>query len=216
VSPRLALRSERGLTLIELLVSMASALLVGAAAMAFLVATLNQSNQVSSRSTSSRRAASALNQLVRDLRQAMTPCTGSCTTTTAQAVTVSTTSNTFTVTFSIPTTNTTDTGDATAQNVTWTCSGTASSPGYCKRAIGSVTQIEAVGFETATFTGRYSDGTTKTSPATITNPDYLGISMQVSVQSQLDATQYTSNAPVKVIGSTPITVQAGVDLRNVS
>jgi type II secretory pathway pseudopilin PulG len=60
------------LTLVELLVGSLVALLVGGAAMAFMIVSINQENGASSRTVAARVAETTLEQLARDLRQAMT------------------------------------------------------------------------------------------------------------------------------------------------
>lgn len=211
------LRSEEGVTLVELTVAMWLGLIVLVAGLVFMVTTLHQSNAVASRAVATRNAEAALQQLVRDLRQSMTTTESS----SVQPLTISTSGATTTFSFSIPTPG----SYAVPENVTWSCSGTTTSPGWCTRTIGSATQTWLVGFESIAFTNL--SGTTLTPP--ITTPDYLGITMDVQVTSQLDANQYkttshtcpstTSSLPVThpcaYLGNTnPIVVQTGVDLRN--
>ena len=197
------LRSEEGVTLVELTVAMWLGLIVLVAGLVFMVTTLHQSNAVASRAVATRNAEAALQQLVRDLRQSMTTSESS----SAQALTISTSGATTTFSFSIPTPG----SDTTPENVTWSCTGTTSSPGSCTRTIGSVTHTWIVGFESISFTNL--TGATLTPP--ITTPDYLGITIDVQVTSQLDANQYKTTPDAKFTGaSNPIVVQTAVDLRN--
>jgi prepilin-type N-terminal cleavage/methylation domain-containing protein len=200
---------ERGFTLIEMLVAMSLSLVIGGAAMTFMVVSIDQQNAVSSRTVAARNAETALEQLTRDLRQAMTQnASGG-----ALHVTVTnatTTPPTTTISLSIPTPAANGATDTTPQSVTWSCQGSATSPGTCTRTVGSVAHTEVVGFESFSFTN--ASGSTLT--PTVTDPPYLGITLNVQDTSQLDRTQYTST-PHAVRGSTnPIVVQIGVDLRN--
>ena len=194
-------------------------LIVTTAGLAFMITTLHQNNAVNSRAVATRSAEVALEQLSRDLSQAMTTSESS----SALTPTVSSSGSTTTFSFSIPTPG----SDTTPENVSWSCSGSTSAPGWCTRTIGSTTHQWIVGYESLAFTN--SAGTALSLP--ITNPEYLGITMKVQVTSQLDAYQFTSTShtcvndatgaastgtsPCSYTGSSnPIVVQAGVDLRN--
>ena len=191
------------MTLVELAVGMSLGLIVLAAGLVFMVTTLHQSNAVASRAVATRNAEAALSLLVRDLRQSMTTTQSS----SAQALTISISGSTTTFSFSIPTPG----SDTTPENVTWSCTGTTTSPGWCTRTIGSATQTWLVGFESIAFTNL--SGTTLTPP--ITTPSYLGITMDVQVTSQLDANQYKTTPDANFTGaSNPIVIQTAVDLRN--
>ena len=191
------------MTLTELLIAMVAAVVLGAAAMIFIVVSLNQENAVSSRAVATRNAQAALGQLSRDLRQAMPASLG------GSAVTVTssaTTPPTTTISFSIPTPG----SYTTAQTLTWTCQGSSSSPGYCKRQLGSGgNAIEIVGYEGVTFMNASGGNLTPT----ITDPAYLGISMTLAVTSALDNKQL-NGSPTNLRSSSPITIQTGIDLRN--
>ncbi len=197
------LRSEDGLTLVELMVAMVLGLIVLSAGLVFMVTTLHQSNAVASRAVATRNAEAAVQQLVRDLRQSMTTTENS----SAQALTITTSGTTTSFSFSIPTPG----SDTTPETVTWSCTGTTSSPGRCTRTIGAATQTWLVGFESIAFTNLA--GASLTPP--ITTPNYLGITIDVQVTSQLDANQYKATPNAKFTGaSNPIVIQTAVDLRN--
>jgi type IV pilus assembly protein PilW len=200
-------REERGLTIVELLVAIVIGLVVAGGLMAWLITSIKQQNVVSSRSFAARQAQTGLEQLTRDLREAMSQDTAG---------------NTYNVTVSNPTTSTTaigfdipGTNDA-ATPITWTCpSSGATSAGYCTRAIGGTTRSEIGGVKSATFSPLSSSGTALT--LTATNPSYIGISLSVQVTSQLDSTQVGgAYAPTHTPAgaSNLIVVQGGVDLRN--
>jgi type II secretory pathway pseudopilin PulG len=197
--------AEAGFSVVELLVGILAAVVVGAAAMTFLIVSLDQENAVSSRAAGTRQAAAALAQLTHDLSQAIPASLG------GSAVTVSSSGTTTTINFSVPTQSYGGAPDyTTRQSETWTCQGTSASPGYCKRQVGSgANRVEIVGFESMTF----ADATGATLTPTFTDPAYLSITMQLQETSQLDNNQY-GGTPTAVRGSQPITVQAGVDLRN--
>jgi Tfp pilus assembly protein PilW len=197
------LRSEVGVTLVELVVAMWLGLLVLIAGLVFLVTSLHQSNAVASRAVATRNAEAALQQLVRDLRQSMTTTESP----SAQALTISSSGSTTTFSFSVPTPG----NDTLPENVTWSCTGTTASPGWCTRTVGTATQTWLVGFESISFTNL--SGTALTPP--ITTPSYLGITMNLQVTSQLDANQYKTTPDAKFTGaSNPIAIQTAVDLRN--
>jgi prepilin-type N-terminal cleavage/methylation domain-containing protein len=204
---------QHGFTLIELLVAMIIALVVVGAAMSFIIVSIDQENAISSRTIAARNAETALGQLARDLRQAMTQdATG--TVKHVSITTTATTPPTTTISFSVPVPGTPAPGNnTTSQSVTWTCQGSTTTPGTCKRQVGSGgNQIEIVGYESASFT----DASGNTLTPTITDPAYLGVQLSLQVTSQLDRTQYTAT-PHALRGSTnPIVVQTGIDLRNVA
>jgi Tfp pilus assembly protein PilW len=195
-------RNEAGFSMVELLVVMITAVVVVGGALAFIITSIDQENAVSSRTIAARNAEVALQQLSRDLRQAMTvDAAGN-----PLHVNVTSSPPTTTIAFSIPTPN----SDATPQSVTWTCQGTTSLAGYCKRQVGTGgNATEIVGFRSATFTD--ASGNALTPP--ITDPNYLGIQLSLQVTSQLDSQQY-AGSPSALRGSNPITVQTGIDLRN--
>ena len=195
--------AQHGFTLVELLIAMALALVVVVGPLVFLITSIRQQNVVSSRTFASRQAETGLEQLTRDLREAMTQdASGN-----PLSVTVSNpTSATTAISFYIPTPN----SSTVQQAITWTCpSAGASSVGKCTRAIGSVTATQIVGVKSATFSPLDSSGATLALP-TLTSPSYIGISLSVQVTSQLDPSQ----TRVAQGASNPITVQGGVDLRN--
>jgi Tfp pilus assembly protein PilW len=199
-------------TLVELVLAMSLGLVVCTAGLVFLIVTLHQSNAVGSRTVAARNAETALEQLSRDLRQAMTQNASG----TSLPVTLSsaaTTPPTTSLSFSIPTPG----ADTTPQSVTWSCQGSTSSPGSCTRTIGSAKRTLVVGFESMSFTDALGNALTLPITTTPTNPlPFLGITMDVQVTSQLDANQYKTTPTAYSGSSKPIVVQTGVDLRNQS
>jgi type II secretory pathway pseudopilin PulG len=211
--PRNGIHSEGGFTLIELMWAIVLTLVVVVGPLAFLVTSINQQNNISSRAFAARQAQTGLEQLTRDLRGAINQDSSGNT----YSVTVSNpSSSTTSISFDIPGTATGATGpygiipDA-VQVVTWTCPSTgASSIGSCTRTIGAVARTEIAGVVSATFTPNDSGGATMMLPAT--NPSYVGVTLSVQVTSQLDA-----GRTHRVIGiGNPILVQSGIDLRNQS
>jgi Tfp pilus assembly protein PilW len=197
------LRSEQGLTLVELAVAMWLGLIVLVAGLVFIVATLHQTNAVASRAVATRNAEVAVQQLVRDLRQSMTTAENS----SAQPLTISTSGSTTTFSFSVPTPG----SDTTPEPVTWSCTGTTTSPGWCTRTVRAASQTWLVGFESISFTNL--SGAALTPP--ITTPSYLGMTIDVQVTSQLDANQYKTTPDAKFTGAShPIVIGTAVDLRN--
>lgn len=207
------LRVEAGFTLIELVIAMALALVVVGAPMSFLIVSMDQQNSISSRAYAARQAQTGLEQLTRDLREAIsTDTTG-----TTYNVTVASSGAQTSVSFEIPGGATGATGvygfvpDA-SQSVVWTCpSASATMAGSCTRQVaGGGARVEINGVNSATFAPTGPTGATMTLPAT--NPAYIGVSLSVQATSQLD----TGQSHVATGDSNPILVQAGVDLRNES
>jgi hypothetical protein len=195
---------------------------------------MQQENVVSSRAVAVRNAESALEQLTRDLREAM----GSAfdingNPVNPQAVTVgtdtSTSPPTTVINMQIPAPGTSAPGQVPTQEpLTWSCQGTASNPGYCRRTLtppsgGSRQQIEIVGFEGIAL----KDGKGNALTLPTSNPPYLDITINAQVTSQSDPQQYaatlhscgqnpSSTSCQAANQSNPITVQNGIDLRNFS
>jgi prepilin-type N-terminal cleavage/methylation domain-containing protein len=200
---RARLRDQSGFTLIELLVAMVLSLLVGGAAMGFMIVSLHEQNNVSSRASATRQVEVGLERLARDLRQAMT----------SVSIT-SPTSSTTQIAFNIPKPG----ADATGQAVVWTCPNTtaaATNIGTCTRTL--------AGTQTSVIAGVQSLALTTISGAalsipTASTPDYLGIALTVQVLNQnhtssvLNGPDGTSTTP----STKPIVVQTGVDLENFS
>jgi Tfp pilus assembly protein PilW len=193
---------ERGFTVIEILLYAALSLVVIVGPLLYLLTTIRQQNSVSSRAYTARQAEFGLEQMVRDLREAMaSDSTGASLNLTVSNPTTSTTA----VSFYIPTPG----SDTTAQQITWTCPSTgATSAGNCTRTVGSSSRIEIVGVKSATFAPTSASGASMT--LTATNPAYLGITLNVQITSQLDSSQSRAVSGV----SNPVVVQTGVDLRN--
>jgi Tfp pilus assembly protein PilV len=193
---------ERGFTVIEILLYAVLSLVVIVGPLLYLLTTIRQQNAVSSRAYAARQAEFGLEQMVRDLREAMSSdATGASLNVTVSNPTTSTTA----ISFYIPTPG----SDTTKQQVTWTCpSAGASGAGNCTRTIGSSSRTEIVDVKSATFSPVNQSGASMT--LTATNPAYIGITLNVQVTSQLDASQTTAVSGV----SSPIVVQTGVDMRN--
>jgi prepilin-type N-terminal cleavage/methylation domain-containing protein len=204
VEPR---TSERGYTLIELLVAIVLALVVAGAAMSFLIVTTDQQNVVASRAVSARQAEVVLQRLTREVREAqniVSATTGTNTT----PVNVTYGAGSSSVSFYLPGAGSTSAGT----RVTWTCTAGAS----CTRTTGTTTVTELTGVSSANFTPISSSGATLASNAgTGSSPSYpsaFDIALQVKVISQLDAGQTHVAAGI----TSAITVQDGVTLRNYS
>ena len=206
-------RDEDGFTLVEVLVASVLALVVVVAPLAFLITSIKTQNAISSRAFAARQGQNGLEQLTRDLREAIsTDTTGA-----SYSVTVSNpTSSTTSISFEIPGAATGATGaygivpDA-SEAVTWTCpSAGATTAGSCTRTIGSSARVEIAGVNSATFTPTGSTGVTMTLPAT--NPSYINVALSLQVTSQLDR----SGTHVAQGVQNPVFVQGGIDLRNES
>jgi prepilin-type N-terminal cleavage/methylation domain-containing protein len=160
------LRTEQGFTLIELMVTIALALLIGAAALTFMIFTFDQQNIINSRTTANIDAEAGLEALVRDLREAMT------------SVSISTTGTSTSIAFQIPTPG----NDATGESVTWTCPSTAEPSTYflgsCTRTLSGTTKTEVQGVQSMLFTPTY--GGTATTPTSAT--DIASVAMRLTVQ----------------------------------
>jgi prepilin-type N-terminal cleavage/methylation domain-containing protein len=190
---------EAGYTLIELLVAMAAALIVVIGPMLFILTSIHQQNAISSRAVAARQAETGLEQMVRDLREAMTQdASGN-----ALSVTVSNpTTTTTAISFDIPTLG----SPTTPRPIVWTCpSSGATSVASCTRKLGAsgASKPAITGVNSATFSPIAApDG----------SPVYLNISLSVRATSQLDTTQTHAATG----DANPILVQTGVDLRNLS
>jgi Tfp pilus assembly protein PilW len=197
------LRRERGVTLVELLWYIVLSLVVIVGPLYFIVTSLRQQNAAASRTSVARQAETGLEQLVRDLRQAMPQdASGNALTVTVMNPTGSTTS----ISFDIPTP-----GNATTpQVITWTCpSSGATVAGTCTRQLGSgsaATRINDV--TSATFAPTDSSGAAMTLPAT--NPAYMNVTVTLQGTSELDTGGTHTAAGVNNL----IKVQTGIDLRN--
>jgi Tfp pilus assembly protein PilW len=195
--------SERGVTLIELLWYIVLGLIVIVGPLYFIVTSLTEQNATASRTSVARQAETGLEQLVRDLRQAM-PQDAS-----GNALTVSVTnptSSTTAISFSIPTPGST----STPQAITWTCpSSGASTAGSCTRQLGSgPAAVQIKGVTSATFAPTNSSGTAMTLPAT--DPAYINVTLNLPGTSELD----TGGTHTATGINSPIKVQTGIDLRN--
>lgn len=210
------LRCEKGLTLIELLVAMAISLIVGAAAMMFMIVSIDQSNAITSRAAATEQAEVGVEQLVRDLRGAMSQDSSGG----ALNVTVNIGGASTWIVFDIPNPANSD----SPEQVTWTCpsaAGNATNVGVCTRIASAGTQaIQITGVQQVIFSPRDSSGQPMTfspgSPAT--NPSYVDITLYAQVISQLDTGRTHivrgANSGTGTASTKPIMIQTGADLRN--
>jgi Tfp pilus assembly protein PilW len=189
----LARRCQEGFTLIEVLFVATLGVVVIAAPLDFMVQSLKQQNVTSSRAFAERQGQTGLQQLDRDLREAVNQNA----TSTPSTVTLSSTSTTAKIAFSLPTAG----NDTTPIAVTWTCTNGAG----CVRQIGTNKSLEINGLQSATFTGYDVNGNVTTS-----NPDSVAVTLTLNDISQLD-----SGGTHTVSGiSNPIVLQTTIDLRN--
>jgi type II secretory pathway pseudopilin PulG len=207
IASRLA--CERGFTLVELLVAIASGVIVVGGAVLFMVVSFRQQNSISSRAIASSQAQAGLTQLVRDLREAMT------------SVSVSSSGTTTSVSFQIPTQG----NVAVGQAVTWTCPNTsATTAGTCTRNLAGTTKTEINGVQSMAFTPYDSSSPPAALALPVSNatcatgsPCVSALAMTLTVQ----VTEYTlhpngvaGNTPVPGTSNAPIVLQALTDLRN--
>jgi type II secretory pathway pseudopilin PulG len=186
--------------MIELLVAMVVALVVGAAGVTFMVVAFHQQNAISSRTTATNQAEQGLEQLVRDLREATT------------AVTISNPSGASTqIQFNIPTPAT---AGASTEQVTWTCA--TSGVGTCTRVLGvgssATTKTEIAGVQSMVFTPTYAG--TATTPTSATDIASVAMTLTVRVTSYGLTSNGTVTTAVPGTASAPIVLQATADLRN--
>jgi prepilin-type N-terminal cleavage/methylation domain-containing protein len=212
-------RCQSGFTLIELVVAMALSLLVGSAAMTFMVVVFNQQNDVSSRTVATNQAEQGLEQLVLDLRQSM------------GSVSISTNSgnNTTSIAFQIPT----QSNDTTSEPVTWTCPSTSEPATYfagtCTRVLtltggSTITRTEILGVQSIAFSPVSSVNTSVPLPVTSsTTVASVGITLTVQITSYGLSTHGNAAAILPGAGNgagtpstAPIVLQATADLRNFS
>jgi Tfp pilus assembly protein PilW len=200
---RRRLTAQQGVTLVELLWYIVLSLVVVVGPLYFIVTSIRQQNTVSSRTSAASQAQSGLEQMVRDLREAMSQdASGN-----PLSITVSNpTSGTTAISFDIPTPG----SDTTPQTVLWTCpSAGAAAAGSCTRKLGTASAAtELTGIRSASFAPTSSTGRSMTLPAT--NPAYLNLTLQVQATSQLDTTHTHVASGINNL----IQVQTGVDLRN--
>lgn len=189
----LAKRLDEGFTLIEVLLVSVLGVVVIAAPLDFMVQSLKQQNVVSSRAVAERQGQAGLQQLNRDLREAVNQNA----TSTPSTVTLSSTATTHTISFSLPTAG----NDTTPLAASWTCTNGAG----CIRQIGSNKNLEITGVQSVSFTGYDSTGA-----ATTSNPDSIAVTLTLNDISQLDSGGTHTVAGI----SNPITIQTTIDLRN--
>lgn len=214
--------------MIEMLVAMSTAVVVFAATVGFFAIVINQQNNVSSRTAAINQAQAGLQQLTRDLRNAVDMNPGASISACPSmycnvSVATSTTNATTSLTFEIPT------GSGGLQQVIWTCPNTASTGvGACTRSVNGgtaqqvITGVKSVAFvltedtsPTTTVTPSTTVSGTTTYPATTSTSSIpplasVGITLNVYDISQLDRGRSSV-----VHGITnPIVIQTSAELRN--
>jgi prepilin-type N-terminal cleavage/methylation domain-containing protein len=200
--PARRLQNDGGFTLVELLVAMVISLIVFGGVVTFLVVTFRQQNVISSRTAASRQAEAGLQQLVRDLGEAMT------------TVTISDpTSASTQLVLDIPTPG----SDSTPEQVTWICPSAAApltNIGSCTRQLGGTTTTAISGVQSLALTN--VNGSALTLPAS--DPAYLGLTLTVQDISQEAPGTIVQgeNSGATTPSTNPIMIQTGVDLRNFS
>jgi type II secretory pathway pseudopilin PulG len=225
--------SQSGFTVVELLVAMASGLVVVAGLLAFIIVSLDMQNAITSRTASTTQGELGATQFERDLREAQNiPVAASAANPfgnlTPLIITYSEGASAgFTASFHIP--SITQGGGAASapsagQAVTWTCTAaSAHMPGSCTRTVGGVTRMEIPNLLAATITPQSATGhplptatlvegvpTPPGSPSEF--PSYVAVSFQLEVISQNDAARSQVLRGV----ANPIVIQAGVDIRSYS
>lgn len=196
--------SESGFYWVELLVAMVMALIVGAAALTFMVVTFHEQNNISSRTTATNQAESGLEALVRDLRGAVT------------SVTVTNpTGSTTQISFYIPTPGSFTTNEL----VTWTCPSTsATALGTCTRAVtpsggGTTTRAVITGVQSMAFSPVSSSNTTLSLPVT-SSTSVASVGMTLDVRITTYGVYTTATTAIAGAANAPIVLQATADLRN--
>lgn len=200
-----ALRSERGITLIELLIYMITSLFVFTAVIAFILTTFTQENQTESRTTTNDQAEQGLEQLVADLREAVTNVSIS-----------NPSSSTTEIQFYIPTA-----GAPTAtEAISWTCpSSGATQVGSCTRVLTtgstSITKNPINNVVSMSFSATSSSGTAVALPVS-DSTSIASVGMTLSVQTSSYTLGDTGNQSAALPGTSghPIVLQATADLRN--
>jgi hypothetical protein len=177
---------------------MALSLVVVGGAVTFIVFTFQEQNIISSRTVATTQAAGGLEQLVRDLREAMT------------SVTISTSGASTSISFQIPT-PATGAGEA----LSWSCpSSAATSIGSCTRTLnGGSAKTVITGVQSMVFTPVY--GGTATTPTNATDIASVGMTLTVRITSYgLPSLNGAVTTAATGTASSPIVVQATADLRN--
>jgi Tfp pilus assembly protein PilW len=199
-------RSECGATLIELLIYTVTSLFVLTAVITFLLTTFSQQDQTASRVATNNQAEQGLEQLVADLRQAVT------------SVSISNpTSSTTEIQFYVPSPGT----PTSSEQVAWTCPSTgASSVGACSRVLtgsggATVIRAEVNNVVSMAFSAVNSNGAALTLPVTNAS-NVASVGMTLTVQSADYAYAGTGNSNPALAGTSghPIVLQANADLLN--
>lgn len=206
--------SEQGMTVIETIIVALLGLILAGAAMSFLIVSLDQQNNVSSRALTTRQVESGLEQMVRDLREAMSQdASGN---SLSATVATSASAKTTSFTFSIPTPG----SASNAQSVTWTCPSAAEPVSYvgsCSRQVASgSSQTMIQGVQSVTLTPVDSVGVQHplgtAVNASYTNPASVLISLSAQPISQLDPTVSTTLRGAAA--GDQVVVNTSADLRN--
>ena len=204
------LGGEEGITLVELMVFVVLSLVILAAALLFVVSGFHQQNTTVSRTAASRTAEAGLEQLVRDLREAIT------------SVSATSTSTTTTISSYLPTPG----NDTTGEAVNWTCTDnntTTNAVGTCTRTLNGTTKTLILGVQSVSLAPVSSSGTSLSLPlSSATNVAYIGITLQIKILSQVNpktlALADTTHNGVSHLptNTNSIYLQAGADLMNFS
>jgi Tfp pilus assembly protein PilW len=205
IGQRIAARlsDERGVSLIELLVAIPTAIAVVGGAVMFMIVSFHRQNAISSRALASNQAAAGLQQLTQDLRESMT------------SVSVSSGSTTTSISFQIPTPGNATTG----QSLTWTCPSTsATSIGTCTRTLGTATKVEINRVQSMQFTPYDASNPPVALSLPVTNSTTVSaVAMTLKVRiTNYGLTSDGVNVTSAVAGTanSPIVLQATADLRN--
>lgn len=192
--------------MIELLVYIVASLFVVTAVITFLIATFAQENQTQSRTTTNNQAEQGLEQLVADLRQAVT------------SVSITNPSSSTTeVQFYIPTPG----APTDDERVTWTCpSSGATQVDGCTRVVtesdgSTVTDTEINNVVAMSFSATSSSGSAMTLPVT-DSTSIASVGMTLSVQTSNYSYDNAGNETAALAGTSgdPIVLQATADLQN--
>lgn len=194
------------MTLVELLIYAVASLFVVTAVIAFLLTTFSQENQTASRVVTNDEAEHGLEQLVADLRQAVT------------SVSISDpTSSSTEIQFYVPTPG----APTSSEEISWTCPSTGSTGvGTCTRVLTesgdtTITDSEIDNVQSISLSAVDSSGDSVTIPVSnSTSIASVGITLDVQTSSYAYANAGTSVTGLAGTAGNPIVLQATADLRN--
>jgi type II secretory pathway pseudopilin PulG len=210
--------------MIELLVTMTISIVILIAAVLFFEVVFNQQNQINSRLFATEQAEQGLQQMTRDLRDAV-PVSALSSGISTTPVSVSTSGSTVTMTMYEPGA----TSQAAVSEVQWTCTSAGAtgasgggtivtSPGTCARVVTPCSTTTCSGTGAAATTNTiYGVDTMSATPATASNPAYVAIALTVydTAVYQDPGTEARSKQAIAA-GATAQTIplNTGVALRN--